>query len=67
MAQCNTKKFTSTDCSNIIPVKYSFVAPMTEGIYITTIADSLNNWDSVRVELTVTNITKKPYNKEIWS
>ena len=52
------KKFTSTSCTNIIPVKYSFIAPMTEGIYITTIADSLKNWDSVRVKLTVTKSPK---------
>ena len=56
------KKFTSVDCYDIIPVKYAFVAPMTEGIYITTIADSLNRWDSVRVELTV---TKSPKNYAI--
>ncbi|MCJ7449134.1 MAG: T9SS type A sorting domain-containing protein [Bacteroidales bacterium] len=52
------KKFTSTGCDSIVPVKYYFVAPMTEGIYITTIADSLKNWDSVRVELTVTKSPK---------
>ncbi len=48
------KNITSTACTDIIPVKYSFVAPATEGLYVTTIIDSLGRWDSVRVELKVT-------------
>ena len=59
------KKFTSTGCTDIIPVKYSFVAPMTEGIYITTIADSLNHWDSLRVILKVTSSPENHIKKNI--
>jgi hypothetical protein len=47
-------KFTSTGCTNIIPVKVSFIAPMGEGVYISNLVDSTANWDTVRVEVKVT-------------
>jgi hypothetical protein len=59
---CTPLKFTSNGCSDIIPVKYSFVAPLTEGVYMTTVKDSMNNWDSVRVQLTVTKSPREIVN-----
>jgi len=49
------KKFISTGCSDIIPVRYSIQAPITEGLYETILVDSTKNWDSTRVKLRVTS------------
>ena len=51
-------KFTSTGCADIIPLKYSFVAPMKEGVYITNLIDSTGNWGTQRIELRVTKSPK---------
>lgn len=50
--------FTSTGCTNIIPVKYSFIAPMEEGVYVSNLIDNNGTWDTMRVELTVTKSPK---------
>jgi hypothetical protein len=52
-------KFTSTGCTNIIPVKFSFIAPLEEGVSVSKLVDSTGNWDTLRVEV---RVTKSPVN-----
>jgi len=51
------RKFTSTGCSNIIPVKVSLNAPVTEGTYEATLKDSLSHWSDFIIHI---NVTRKP-------
>ncbi len=50
----NPQAFTSTSCSSIVPVAFSFTAPANPGVYTTTIVDQNNNWVSINVTLNVT-------------
>ena len=47
--------FTSTSCSDIVPVAFTFVAPSVPGVYTTSYIDQNNSWDPVNINLTVTN------------
>ncbi len=49
--------FTSDSCTDIEPVKYSFTAPMTQGVYIDTVKDLNGHWDDMVIIL---NITEEP-------
>jgi hypothetical protein len=46
--------FTSDTCTTIVGVTYSFVAPLTPGLYTTTIVDANGNWPDQVVTLFVT-------------
>ena len=60
------RKFTSTGCTNIIPVRFAFNAPITEGSYEATLKDSLNHWSDVIVRIKVTrNPTKNSVTRRI--
>lgn len=59
-------QFTSTSCSNIIPVSFNFIAPSTPGLYTTTIVDLNNNWGAFPINLTVTeNPTINSYDSTV--
>lgn len=49
--------FTSDTCTDIVPVKYSFIAPMTQGVYIDTVKDLNGHWDDMVIIL---NVTEEP-------
>jgi hypothetical protein len=49
------KKFTSTGCSDITPVKFSFLAPEEKGDYEVIFIDSLSNWSNLTIRLRVTS------------
>ena len=50
----NPRKFTSTSCSDIIPVRITFNAPVTEGNYEATLKDSVGNWSDFIIRIKVT-------------
>ena len=47
--------FTSDTCSDVVDVKYSFIAPASPGTYTTTIIDQNGNWPNQPITLFVTN------------
>ena len=47
--------FTSTGCSDIVPVRFSFTAPTEEGNYETVLIDNLGNWSDLKVRIRVTS------------
>ena len=51
----NSGKFTSTGCTSIIPVKFTFNAPLSEGDYETILIDSLVHWSNLKVRVRVTS------------
>jgi hypothetical protein len=48
------RNFTSTSCSNIIPVAFMFRAPSTPGNYQMSFVDLNDNWEPVDINLSVT-------------
>ena len=46
--------FTSTSCSDIVPIAYNFIAPQTPGTYTAVIQDLNGNWENTEVTLHVT-------------
>jgi hypothetical protein len=46
--------FTSTSCSDIVPIAYNFTAPQTPGTYTAVIQDLNGNWENTNVTLHVT-------------
>jgi hypothetical protein len=46
--------FTSDTCTTVIDVQYSFTAPMTPGLYNTTIIDANGSWPDQTITLLVT-------------
>ncbi len=46
--------FTSTSCSDIVPIAYNFTAPQTPGTYNAVIQDLNGNWENTEVTLHVT-------------
>jgi len=53
--------FTSDTCSDVVDVKYSFIAPSTPGTYTTTIVDLNGNWANLPITLFVTNNPTSAY------
>ena len=51
----NPSNFTSNSCSDIVPVAFQFTAPSTPGNYYVEIRDLNNVWESIYVNLTVTD------------
>ena len=46
--------FTSTSCSDIVPIAFNFTAPQTPGTYTAVIQDLNGNWENTNVTLHVT-------------
>lgn len=47
--------FSSSSCSDIVPVGFSFQAPSVPGVYTYTVFETNGNWNDMSITLTVTN------------
>ena len=47
--------FTSTGCTDIIPIEFSITAPTSPGVYSYTVIEGNNNWNDTKITLTVTS------------
>ncbi|MGB0862476.1 MAG: T9SS type A sorting domain-containing protein [Saprospiraceae bacterium] len=55
LTSVSPSNFSSSSCSDIVPIGFSFDAPTTPGVYTYTVVEGNGNWKDMAITLTVTN------------